>query len=185
MKIEKPKKERSRDKDIDKEKKSIERSFKEDILLYSNENYKNKSALKDDFQLSPFEDYDLTLFEKKQKAEELFIQMKKEHKISIEDILLYDNTNKVIQLEYLKIIVDILLKEKDKNKIELLTEKVNKAGIICDEKDYNKAISQLPYNYQEKVKYKNYKNILINSLKSILSFKEKSEVCIQSYDFVK
>ena len=174
MEKERPKKERSREESIDKEKKSKEISCKKDIFIYSNENYKNKSALKDNFEITPFENYDLTLFEKKKKAEELFIQMKKEHKISIEDILLYDNTNKIIQMEYLNIVLDILLKEKDKNRIELLTEKISKAGIICDEKDYNKAISRLPNDYQEKVKYKNYKNILINSLKSISSFKDKN-----------
>lgn len=179
MKQDKPNKERSREVSLEKEKIVKKEADKNvSIFTYSIENYKKQKIFTDKFDLCacPFEDKeDLSLFERKVKAKELLEKRKKEN-IEIEEILEYDNTNKVIQLEYLILIVEKLLKEKEENKISVLMEKINKAGIICDEIDYNKAISILSDNYQSKVKYRNYKKILINSLNTINTFKKYDNI---------
>ena len=183
MKQEKQNKERSREESLEKEKKEKEKkeadkNKEESLFTYSIENYKKQKIFTDNFDIcsSPFEDkQDLSLFEKKIKAKELFEKRKKEN-IQIEEILEYDNTNKIIQLEYLTLIANRLLKEDDEKKILILIEKINKASIICDEIEYNKAISILPDNYRSNVKYRNYKKILINSMNMIYSFQKNDDI---------
>ena len=155
-----------------------------DDFIFSNESYKKNTILDENFECidSFFEEYDITLFDKKKKAVELFENKDKNIKFSIEDLLAYDNTNKKIQLEYLKLAVKILLKEKDSYKIEILIEKINKAGIICDEKDYNEAIADV--SDKSSIKYKNYKNILKESFKKILENKNEKEI-YDSFQFNK
>ena len=147
-------KERSREQSLEKDKKAKATNGKEDTRFFSYENYKKKSILDYNFKEinPPFENYELSLFQKKAKAIELFNQMKekKDTRISIEDILFYDNTEKVIQLEYLKIAVNKLIKEEEPEKISILIEKINKSGVICDEIDYNK--SEMDHQITQKFK---------------------------------
>ena len=119
---------------------------------------------------------DLSLFERKNKAIELFNQMKENNNISLEEILKYDNTNEVIILEYLKLNVNKLLKENDQNKISNLLELINKACVIINQKDFNQVISILSPKYQIKICYKNYKMILINLLELLLQLEEEDDI---------
>ena len=120
--------------------------MQDNIFTYSNEGYKNEKILKENFDScdnlweEKENDKDLSLFEKKDKAKELFKMRQQNKNIPIEEILSYDNTDKKIQLEYLALVVNSLLKEEDSNRILILFEKINKAGVICDEKDYNQVI---------------------------------------------
>ena len=144
----------------------------EQIFTYSNENYKNETIFEENISTNNFpleKTYDnLSLFEKKHRAIELFYQMEKNKNINIEEILKLDNTNKIIQQKYLKLLVDSLIKDIDTNKIQIIIEKVNKAGVICDEKVFNDIIANLPKKYKSQIEYINYKNNLIKALKFIL-----------------
>ena len=167
-------KERSRENSQKKEKDELkEKGF----YIFSNEKYKTEKILEDNFQSINFlhENYEITLFEKKVKAIELFNKRKSDSNIQIEEVLSYDNTNKIIQLEYLNILVKNLLKENDQNKIPILLEKINKAGVICDEINYNQVVSILPEKFASKVKYKNYKKNLINALDKMESFTKNDD----------
>ncbi len=170
----KTKKERSRENSLKKDKKEKDELKEKGFYTFSNENYKTEKVLEDNFQSInfPLEDYGISLFKKKEKAIELFNKRKSDPNIQIEEVLSNDNTNKMIQLEYLNILVKNLLKEKDEDKISILLEKINKAGVICDEDNYNQVVSILPEKFASKVKYKNYKKNLINALDKMESFTE-------------
>lgn len=133
------------------------------LFIFSNESFKNKSILKDDSDITYY-NQDFTLFEKKDFAKELFERMAFDENISIEDILSYDNTNQKAQKKYLNLAVNLLLKENDSIKKLMLIEKIQKSSIILDENEYNQEIYKLPNELQDKVKYNNYKKILINLL---------------------
>ena len=140
------------DKESSKNNETIEEDevMQDNTFTYSNEGYKNEKILEENFDSidNPWDENknekDLSLFERKDKAKELFKMRQQNKNIPIEEILSYDNTNKKIQLEYLALIVDCLLKEEDSNRIPILIEKINKASIICDENDYNQFIEVLP-----------------------------------------
>ena len=72
-------------------------------------------------------------------------------------------------------------------KKEILFEKIQKAGIILNEVDYNNEILKLPKKYQEKLIYRNYKKILINSLRLIKEkdFDDNTEEIIESFQIKK
>ena len=100
---------------------------------------------------------------------DLFNKRESGQNIQLENLLELDNTNKKIQYEYLKLAVAKLLQENNQDKIKVLIEKINKAGIICDEEDYNNIIMNLPNKYKSEVTYVNYKKTLIFSLESLLN----------------
>ena len=106
--------------------------MQDNIFTYSNEGYKNEKILKENFDScdnlweEKENDKDLSLFERKDKAKELFKMRQQNKNIPIEEILSYDNTDKKIQLEYLTLVVDSLLKEEDSNRILILFEKLIK-----------------------------------------------------------
>ena len=112
----------------------------EQSFTFSNENYKNETIFEENFSFisSPLENNfdNLSLFERKDTALLLFEKRQKDKSIKIEDILKLDNTNKKIQLEYLKIATNNLSNEKNTDNISILLEKINKCAIICDEEDY-------------------------------------------------
>jgi len=86
-----------------------------------------------------------------------------------EELLTLDDTNKDLQINYAKLIVEKLNKEKDNEKIKIYEEKILKSQIIIDLDDYNKIISEIwDKNLKEKLTYINYKLALINSLQCIL-----------------
>ena len=185
------------DKESSKNNETIEEDeiMQDNTFTYSNEGYKNEKILEEKFDSidNPWDENknekDLSLFERKDKAKELFKMRQQNKNIPIEEILSYDNTNKNIQLEYLALIVDCLLKEEDSNRIPILIEKINKASIICDEKDYNQIIEVLPDKYQTKVAYINFKKNLINSLKLIIEKKNEKDLddvyIFKSFNFQK
>ena len=165
-----------------------------DVFTFSNESYKNQKLLDEIFNQigAPFDDNynDISLFERKSLALELFNKRESDKNIQIENILELDNTNKKIQCEYLKLAVAKLLKENNQDKILILIEKINKAGIICDEQDYNNIIMQLPEKYKSGVGYVNYKNTLIASLESILNREKEKDfenvnIIFKSFQFKK
>lgn len=137
----------------------------ENIFSYSHEGYKNKTIISFndlDINFHSSSDEDISLFEKKVEAEKLIMRRETDESISIDKILSLDNTNKEAQKVYLKIAVNLLEKESDYIKKEILFEKIEKAGIILSETDYNNEVINLPKQYQEKLIYRNYKKILIN-----------------------
>ena len=167
-------------KDVDNLSENEEMEENENALFtFSNENYKNEKILDEKFdQISePFNSNydDISLFERKKLALELFNKRQRGENVQIEKILELDNTNKKIQCEYLKLVVDKLLKENNKDKIFILIEKINKAGIICDEQDYNKMIEKIPEKYKSEIGYINYKKTLITSLESLLNRKKEKD----------
>ena len=143
------------------------------IFTYSNESYKNEKIMDEKLDLvgDPYEpNYDnVSLFERKKLALDLFNKRESGQNIQLENLLELDNTNKKIQYEYLKLAVAKLLQENNQDKIKVLIEKINKAGIICDEEDYNNVIMNLPNKYKSEVTYVNYKKTLIFSLESLLN----------------
>ena len=165
-----------------------------DLFTFSNENYKNEKILDEKFDQigEPFDDNydDISLFERKKLALELFIKRERGENVQIEKILELDNTNKKIQCEYIKIAVDKLIKENNEDKILILIEKINKAGIICDEQDYNKMIENIPEKYKSSVGYVNYKKTLIASLESLLNREKEKDfenvnIVFKSFQFKK
>ena len=166
----------------------------EQSFTFSNENYKNETIFEENFSFisSPLENNfdNLSLFERKDTALLLFEKRQKDKSIKIEDILKLDNTNKKIQLEYLKIAINNLSNEKNTDNISILLEKINKCAIICDEEDYNKIILYLPEKYKEKVEYINYKKNLIDTLKLILAREKENDfknvqIILKSFKFYK
>ena len=148
---------------------------------FSNEIYKKHSILDSDFEKCNLnfkeeeEIYDISLFDKRTEAANLISINEDKDIYSIENILSYDNTNKNAQFQYLKLAVNEL-KKKDINKDKklVLIEKIYKAGIICDEVDYNKAIFGVSNEYASNIKYINYKKTLITALENILNKKKKN-----------
>jgi len=153
---------------------------KEDKIFLSKEEYERKSI----FDFNEFPQYyqkfnDFTPFERKKIVEDYFKHPNNQY--SFEELLNLDNTNKDLQINYAKLIVDKINNEKDHEKMKIYEEKIIKSQIIIDAidaDDYNKIISELwDKNLKEKFTYINYKFALINSLQCILEKKdENSEV---------
>ena len=111
---------------------------------------------------------DLTLFEMKKLAENYF----KENKYNIEDILEYDDTNKDIQKEYLTLAVKELNKKKKIENINIISEKIQKSGIILDENIYNEEIKNIKDKKLAKnLEYIDFQSSIIDTLKYINSNK--------------
>ena len=157
------------------------------LFSYSNEGFKNKTISFSDLVFNSRSEEDLSLFEKKEKAKKLMNERETYKSISIDEILSLDNTNKDAQKEYLRIAVNLLEKEYDFEKKEILFEKIQKAGIILNKDDYNEEILKLTKEYQEILIYQDYKNILINSLTLIKEkdFDDNEEEIIESFQFKK
>ena len=100
-----------------------------------------------------------------------------EQKYNIEEILKYDNTNKLIQKEYLHIAVNKLENETKKNKKEIIKEKIEKCGIIVNKKDYENEITIIKdKKIKEELKYRDYKHSLIDTLKYIQNEQENFKI---------
>ena len=111
---------------------------------------------------------DLTLFEMKKLAENYF----KENKYNIEDILEYDDTNKDIQKEYLTLAVKELNKKNKIENINIISEKIQKSGIILDENIYNEEIKNIKDKKLAKnLEYIDFQSSIIDTLKYINSNK--------------
>lgn len=141
-------------------------------ITLSNEDYKNKSIINFRY-IEPYkkEFNDYSLFEKKIVAEKFVNEFNKiKSQYSIEDLLYLDQTNKKIQNIYLQIIIEKLNSIKDdKESIEILLEKIKKASIILDQKEFNENILMIKNEEISKnLVYINYKNSLINTFKFIL-----------------
>ena len=161
----------------------------EPLFCYSNEGFKNASLLNYNFdKCSYFNEEDLSLFEKREKCKQLVKKREVDLSISLDYILSLDNTNQDAQKEYLSIAVGLLMKKKneddddEKRKI-ILYEKIQKAGIILNEYDYNSEVSKLEEEHQKALKYIDYKKILINSLRLIKEkdFDDNSKEIINSF----
>jgi hypothetical protein len=133
----------------------------------SYEGFKNK-ALTEDFKDIPYyleESNKMSLFEKKEETENNL----ETNIYSIEKLLLMDQTNKILQKKYLSIAIDLLNSEEDKEKIEILKEKIKKAGIILDEDVYNNEIIKIKnLELKKNFEYINYKEKFFETLKYIL-----------------
>ena len=145
-------------------------------ILLSNEGYKNKSII--DFKEidSYKKDYnDYSLFSKKKIAEELCKNFSKESNESIDDLLFLDETNKIIQNYHMQIAVEKLNSDLvDKPQKEILIEKIRKACIIINEKDFNENLKNInDQEIKKSLTYINYKQSLINTLDYILKNKTK------------
>ena len=145
-------------------------------ILLSNEGYKNKSII--DFKEidSYKKDYnDYSLFSKKKIAEELCKKYSKESNESIDDLLFLDETNKIIQNYHMQIAVEKLNSDLvDKPQKEILIEKIKKACIIINEKDFNENLKNInDQEIKKSLTYINYKQSLINTLDYILKNKTK------------
>ena len=133
-------------------------------ILLSNEGYKNKSII--DFKEidSYKKDYnDYSLFSKKKIAEELCKKYSKESNESIDDLLFLDETNKIIQNYHMQIAVEKLNSDLvDKPQKEILIEKIKKACIIINEKDFNENLKNInDQEIKKSLTYINYKQSLI------------------------
>ena len=107
----------------------------------------------------------MSLFEKKEETENNL----EANIYSIEKLLLMDQTNKKLQKKYISIAIDLLNSEKDKAKIEILKEKIKKAGIILDEDVYNNEIIKIKnLELKKNFEYINYKEKFFETLKYIL-----------------
>jgi len=106
----------------------------------------------------------MSLLKKKILAQQYF----EEQKYNIEEILKYDNTNKLIQKKYLNIALNKLENETKKVKKDIIKEKIEKCGIIVDKKDYEKEIDIIKdKEIKEELKYRDYKLSFIDTLKYI------------------
>ena len=155
-------------------------------FIYSNESFKNQSILKDSPEISYYpQDEEPILFNKKDLAIELLGLREFDNSISIEKVLYYDNTYAKGQKVYLNLAINILLDEKDETKKLVLLEKINKSSIILNEKEYNEEINKLPSEIKEKVKYNNYKIILIDVLELISkgNIEDKIKELINAFHF--
>jgi hypothetical protein len=107
----------------------------------------------------------MSLFEKKEETENNL----ETNIYSIEKLLLMDQTNKILQKKYLSIAIDLLNSEEDKEKIEILKEKIKKAGIILDEDVYKNEIIKIKnLELKKNFEYINYKEKFLETLKYIL-----------------
>ena len=144
-------------------------------ICLSNEGFKNKSIIdfkEMDFYKKDFNNY--SLFEKKKVAEKLIIEYSQESsKYSIDDLLFLDQTNKKIQNYYMKIAVNKLNSTENNEYKKILLEKIEKSGIIIDEKEYNENLSKIK---DEKIRkdlvYIKYKQSLIDTFDFILEHKD-------------
>lgn len=133
----------------------------------SYEGFKNK-AITEDFKDIPYyfeESNEFSLFEKKEETENNL----ETNIYSIEKLLLMDQTNKKLQKKYISIAIDLFNSEKEKEKIEILKEKIKKAGIILDEDVYNNEIIKIKnLEFNQNFEYINYRNKFFETLKYIL-----------------
>ena len=138
-------------------------------LPVSQEGFKNKGIINDFKDIPSYLDdlNDLTLFDKKEEAENNL----ETNKYNIEQLLLMDQTNKKLQKEYISVAVKLFNSEKDETKIEILKEKIKKAGIILDEDVYKNEIKKIS-NYQKNFDYINFRERFFETLKYII--KEES-----------
>ena len=148
----------------------------------SYEGFKNKGII-DNFKEIPYyldELNSFSLFEKKDLAE----QNLESNAYNIENLLLMDQTNKKLQKKYLSIAVKLLNSEKDKAKINILNEKIKKAGIILDENTYSSEIDNILNDVsRQKLAFINYKKSFFDTLNYII--KDKSSTLIEAKNKLK
>ena len=95
-----------------------------------------------------------------------------------------DQTNKKLQKKYLSIAVKLLNSEKDKAKINILNEKIKKAGIILDENTYSSEIDNILNDVsRQKLAFINYKKSFFDTLNYII--KDKSSTLIEAKNKLK
>ena len=130
-----------------------------------------------------------TLFEKKIIAEKRVKEYSQEY--SIDDLLYLDQTNKDIQNYHMKIAIDKLNLTENNEYKKILMEKIAKAGIIIDEKEYNENLKKIKdENIIKNLLYKNYKQSLIDTFNFILEHKsnkysEKAKKSLKLYKIFK
>ena len=106
----------------------------------------------------------MDLFERKEKAKFYF----EENKYNVEDILIYDNTNKDIQKCYLINAVKELNNEKEKINQDIIKEKIQKCGIILSKEEYENEINKVKdINIKNGLEYIDYRLSLIATLELI------------------
>ena len=106
----------------------------------------------------------MDLFERKEKAKFYF----EENKYNVEDVLLYDNTNKDIQKCYLINAVKELNNENKKLNQDIIKEKIQKCGIILSKDEYENEINKIKdINIKNGLEYIDYRLSLIDTLELI------------------
>ena len=106
----------------------------------------------------------MDLFERKEKAKFYF----EENKYNVEDVLLYDNTNKDIQKCYLINSVKELNNENKKLNQDIIKEKIQKCGIILSKDEYENEINKIKdINIKNGLEYIDYRLSLIDTLELI------------------
>ena len=146
-----------------------EEKFEKSNTFTSHEGYGKKNIInlispdQTNFSILPEPPSSMSLFERKEKAQEYF----EENKYNIEDLLNYDNTNKNIQKHYLKYAVTQLNKVNDLEMKNIIKEKIQKCGIILSKEEYEEEINFLNNHDKNDLPYINYKSNLITCLKYI------------------
>ena len=114
----------------------------------------------------------MDLFERKEKAKFYF----EENKYNVEDVLLYDNTNKDIQKCYLINSVKELNNENKKLNQDIIKEKIQKCGIILSKDEYENEINKIKdINIKNGLEYIDYRLSLIDTLELIKKKKDIRE----------
>ena len=114
----------------------------------------------------------MDLFERKEKAKFYF----EENKYNVEDVLLYDNTNKDIQKCYLINSVKELNNENKKLNQDIIKEKIQKCGIILSKDEYENEINKIKdINIKNGLEYIDYRLSLIDTLELIKNKKDIRE----------